>query len=225
MIAGMSGSGSWIRRQAGDIFVRKAKAEGYRARSAYKLIEINNKFKLIRPGSCVAECGSAPGAWTQVAATACNAQGYYSDRSQQYMGAGIVVGCDLLDIEPISGVVLFRKSDFTLAETQQKMVEAAGHKSFDVVLSDMAPNASGSKALDSDSIIRLSTLAMRFAILHSRPGGHFVTKIWDGKDKSVLLEQAQRFYEEVEVCKPKASRKDSSELYIIARYFRGLKSK
>ena len=123
----MSSSGSWLRRQANDVFVRKAKAEGYRARSAYKLIgkkgqaiifstfsfcieveqklislpEMDERFKLIRPGNVIAECGASPGAWTQVAAMACNAQGFY-DSPEKSIG-GIVVGCDLLDIEPVKG--------------------------------------------------------------------------------------------------------------------------
>ena len=125
----MSSSGSWLRRQANDVFVRRAKAEGYRARSAYKLIgkkaftisyhlknffilhrsrkklislpEMDERFKLIRPGNVIAECGASPGAWTQVAAMACNAQGFY-DSPEKSIG-GIVVGCDLLDIEPVKG--------------------------------------------------------------------------------------------------------------------------
>jgi len=218
----MSSSGSWLRRQANDVFVRRAKAEGYRARSAYKLIEMDERFKLIRPGNVIAECGASPGAWTQVAAMACNAQGFY-DSPEKSIG-GIVVGCDLLDIEPVKGAVLFRKSDFTDPFVQKKMINATGGKRFDVVLSDMAPNASGCHSLDSQSIVRLALLAMRFALVNSRPGASFVTKLWDSvEEREAFCRQAERFYDKVLTCKPQASRKESSEMYVVAKGFKGLK--
>ena len=217
----MSSSGNWLTRQAKDIYVRKAKVEGYRARSAYKLQEINRKFRLMTPGSAVAECGSAPGAWTQIAAAACNSQGSYMAGP-----AGIVVGCDLLDIEPVKGATLFKKHDFTHPETQEKMIQVLGRqKQFDVVLSDMAPNVSGNHQLDSDSLVELTYVVLRFAALNTQPGGHFVSKIFHGKDVDRLITDVERFYDNVFTFKPKASRNESSEKYIVGKYFKGLKNK
>jgi len=233
-------SGNWLRRQAKDIYARKAKADGYRARSAYKLLELDEKYRLMTPGGAVAECGAAPGAWTQVAAAAVNGQGFYAQHAS-HLPAGIVIGCDLLDMDPVNGAILFPKHDFTDPETQRKMIHALNPNSndaggseakfdnkgsrakFDLVLSDMSPNVSGIRGLDSDGIIHLSYQVMRFAALHSRAGGHFVSKVFEGTGKAGLIKDAERFYDFVQMAKPKASRNDSSELYIVAKRFKGLK--
>ena len=120
---------------------------------------------------------------------------------------------------------MFRKSDFTDPKIQLQMSQAGDEIGFDVVLSDMAPNATGSGSHDAASIFRLSLAAMRFALLHTRPGGHFVAKLYDGKERATFSDQAARFYDQIDLCKPEASRSESSEIYIVARHFKGLQKK
>ena len=146
--------------------------------------------------------------------------------------SGMVVGCDLLHMDPVKGAVLFRRRDFTDPKTQQEMVGALGTTStgaarkFDVVLSDMSPNASGSSQLDAGAITHLSYLALRFAVTNGHRGSHFVTKIWEEKScREHLIKDAKLFYQQVEVFKPKASRSESSETYVVAKHFKGLEEK
>ena len=140
---------------------------------------------------------------------------------------GMVVGCDLLDIEPVEGAVLFSNCDFTSKDTHSKILQATTdiHSLFDVVLSDMAPNASGQKELDQDRIIALSYSVLRFALLHSNAGANFVTKIWMGPKVENLLKDIKKFYHNVDRVKPMSSRKDSGEIYLVGRDFKGIKRK
>ena len=147
---------------------------------------------------------------------------------------GIVVGCDLLHIEPLSGVILFPRSDFTLPETQQKILDGVSTKlygnplkrpKFDVVLSDMAPNCSGQSQFDQDRILLLGYTALRFALLYSLKGGNFVTKVWGGPQVEDFIQDLRKYYKDVEKVKPQASRKESSELFLVARDFIGIKEK
>ena len=147
---------------------------------------------------------------------------------------GIVVGCDLLYIEPLSGVILFPRSDFTLPETQQKILDVVSTKlygnplkrpKFDVVLSDMAPNCSGQSQFDQDRILLLGYTALRFALLHSLKGGNFVTKVWGGPQVEDFIQDLRKYYKDVEKVKPQASRKESSESFLVARDFIGIKEK
>ena len=251
-------SREWMKRQHNDPYVRKCKADGYRARSAYKLIEMNEKYNsklLCGPGAVVMECGAAPGAWTQVAAEAVNAGGNYNNQKKLpsgnyvakmhylltelcttymqnvppiYFNLGMVVGCDLLNIEPVPGAVLFSKCDFTLKENQLRILGVLGAQlrpKFDVVLSDMAPNASGQKEMDQDRILLLSYSALRFALLHSYKGSNFVTKVWAGPRVDNLVRDLNTFYSKVERVKPQASRKESGEIYLVAQDFIGIEQK
>jgi len=224
-------STEWLRRQRNDSYVQKSKADGYRARSAYKLIEMNQKYnrKLLGgPGAVVMECGAAPGAWTQVAAEAVNAGGYYEQYYKQTpLPSGIVVGCDLLNIEPVPGAILFSKCDFTSEESQQRILDSLGEErpKFDVVLSDMAPNASGQRHMDQDRILLLSYLALRFALQNSNEGSNFVTKVWGGNRVDSFVQNLKTFYRRVDKVKPQASRKESGEIYIVALDSIGIKPK
>lgn len=219
----------WLKRQHNDPYVRKCQADGYRARSAYKLIEMNEKYNsklLIGPGAVVMECGAAPGAWTQVVAEAVNAGGNYNN--QKKLPSGMVVGCDLLNIEPVPGAILLSQCDFTLKESQQRILGVLGAQvrpRFDVVLSDMAPNASGQKQIDQDRILLLSYSALRFALLNSHKGSNFVTKVWAGPRVDNLVRDLKNFYSKVERVKPQASRKESGELYLVAQDFIGIEQK
>ena len=189
-------SRQWLERQANDPYVKKAQEEGYRARSAFKLLEINQKHKLLKPGMTVIECGAAPGAWTQVAAEKVNAGGMYRGNGKE----GVLIGCDLLNIEPILGAHLLPKSDFTLPSTQDKMKSLLNDRKVDLVLSDMAPNCSGMKSLDSEGSIKLVYSAIKFGLRHSKEGGEFLCKIWSGKGEEKLMKDLRRFYESVFFC-------------------------
>ena len=137
----------------------------------------------------------------------------------------MVIGCDLLDIEPVPGAILFPYSDFTSQVTQSKIIEASKEvrSRFDVILSDMAPNASGQRNLDQDRIIALSYSVFRFALLNSNLKANFVTKVWNGPKVDNLLKDMEKFYDEVERVKPNSSRKESGELYLVGRGFKGIK--
>ena len=153
----------------------------------------------------------------QVASKAVNAGGCYSDKSM----AGLIIGCDLLFMDPVEGAN-FIQNDFTLDSTQHEVLKISGNRKFDVVLSDMAPNASGITSMDHDKIIDLSYKALKFALVHSYPGSHFVTKIWAGHGRDKLLGDIAKFYAEAQVIKPKASRTDSAEIYLAGFNFKGL---
>lgn len=205
-----SSSRRWIERQLRDPFVKAAAQDGYRARSAYKLIEMDRRFGLIAPGSVVVDCGAAPGAWTQVAAAKTGER-------------GVVVACDLLHMEPVNGAFLLpANSDFTDKLTQQKVLALLGGRQPDLVMSDMAPNASGNSDLDHDAIVNLQYSALRFALTTSRPGAAFLCKLWSGGSQGRLEKDLARFYEKVKASKPQSSRKESAELYLVARGFKGL---
>ena len=135
------------------------------------------------------------------------------------------MACDLLDIEPVAGAILFSRCDFTLVKNQEKILKVLGTDSlkFDAVLSDMAPNASGQRQLDQDRIINLSYLALRFALLHSYKGANFVTKVWTGPGVDNLANDVQKYYTNFERVKPKSSRKESGEIYLVGRDFKGIK--
>ncbi len=214
-----SSSQKWLRRQRNDPYVKKAQELGYRARSAFKLLEMDDRFKILRAGMSVVECGAAPGAWTQVAADRVNAGGAYRARAR----AGTVVACDLLAIQPLTGAETLSRSDFTLPETQERILKLLNGRKADVVLSDMAPNASGQGGLDSSAQLNLAAAALRFAVLNSIPGERtaFLCKVWNGKGYHKFKEAVQRFYSEVHEVKPKSSRQESMELFVLGRNFKG----
>lgn len=211
-------SQDWIIRQLRDPYVEKAKIMNYRCRSAFKLIEIDDKFKILSPGQCVVDLGAAPGSWTQVLVVRTNSLGKCRNSL-----SGFVIGVDRLPIFPIDGATLIN-ADFTSETAPNALREILKERKVDVVLSDMAPNASGVQSMDHENIINLVYSALRFSVLVSNVGGTFVAKIWNGAGEKELVNDVRRFYSNVREVKPKASRGNSSEKFILARGFRGLET-
>ena len=197
-------SQQWLKRQLNDPYVAAAQAQGWRSRAAFKLIEMDDKFHLIRPGMRVLDLGAAPGGWCQVA---------------RKRGAGQVVALDLLPIDPIQGVTLLQ-GDFNDAEMPARLEAVLGGKA-DLVLSDMAPNTTGHGATDHLRIIALAELALDFAVKVLAPGGAFVAKVFQGGSEKQMLAPMKQMFATVRHAKPPASRKESSELYVVATGFRG----
>ncbi|XP_052869259.1 rRNA methyltransferase 2, mitochondrial [Anopheles cruzii] len=211
-------SQEWLTRQLRDPFVERAKMMNYRCRSAFKLLEIDQKYGLIKPGRTVIDCGAAPGSWTQIAVKQSNADGGMGPQKRP----GMVIGVDLLQIYPIEHAILFGNSDFLRKETQDKIRSALGERRVDCVLSDMAPNATGIRSLDQENITTLCYSVLRFALLMSSPNASLVMKVWDNGDVPKLEKSVSEYYGSVKRVKPRASRDDSSEHFIVARQFRGI---
>ena len=198
-------SARWLTRQLNDPYVKKAKAEGWRSRAAYKLIELDDKFALVKGSRRVVDLGVAPGGWTQVV-------------RQRAPQAG-VVGIDLLPTDPIEGAVLF-EMDFMDDAAPDLLIEALGGAP-DLVISDMAANTVGHKQTDHLRTMGLVELAADFAIQNLTKGGAFVAKVFAGGTDPGLLAILKRHFTTVKHAKPPASRKDSSEWYVIAQGFKG----
>ncbi|HEY1448352.1 MAG TPA: RlmE family RNA methyltransferase [Caulobacteraceae bacterium] len=195
-------SRAWLERQIADPFAAEARARGYRSRAAFKLIEIDDRFHLIRRGARVIDLGCAPGGWLQVAA----------ERGAQ------VVGLDLLATEPLTGATILR-GDFTDAGCTERLVAALGGAP-DLVLSDMAPNTTGHRQTDHLRIVALIEAAATFAIDSLKPGGAFLAKAFQGGETAEVTTRLKLAFAEVRHLKPKASRAESSELYLLAKGFR-----
>ena len=195
----------WLSRQLADPYVRKARAEGYRSRAAYKLAELDDRFGLLKGVSRVIDLGIAPGGWSQVVRQRCP-------------GAGIA-GIDLLPTDPLEGVTIF-EMDFMADEAPAALVEALEGPP-DLVLSDMAANTVGHKQTDHLRTMGLVEAALDFAITTLAPGGAFVAKVFAGGTDADLLTILKRNFTTVKHAKPPASRKDSSEWYVIAQGFKG----
>lgn len=195
----------WLERQLNDPYVRKAKADGYRSRAAYKLIELDEKFGLLKGAQRVVDLGIAPGGWTQVVRAK-------SPKAQ-------VVGIDLLPVEPIEGVTIFQM-DFMADAAPQMLADALGGAP-DLVLSDMAANTVGHKQTDHLRTMGLVEAAAWFAVENLAPGGAFVAKVLAGGTDTELLALLKQHFATVKHAKPPASRKDSSEWYVVAQKFKG----
>jgi 23S rRNA (uridine2552-2'-O)-methyltransferase len=200
-------SARWLERQLNDPYVAQARREGYRSRAAYKLIEIDDKHKLMKPGQRIIDLGAAPGGWSQVAA------------GRVGEGRGRVIAIDLLEMDPIEGVE-FRQMDFHDPEAPRLLREWLGGPA-NGVLSDMAANATGHRKTDQLRIIGLVELAADFASEVLAPGGFFLAKVLQGGAEGELLARFKREFATVRHVKPKASRADSAELYLLATGFRG----
>ena len=194
----------WLARQLNDPYVAAAKQQGWRSRAAFKLLELDDRFHLIRRGARVVDLGAAPGGWTQVAVQ---------------RGAAQVVAVDLLPMDPVPGAIVLQ-GDFTEPAMPQRLAEALGGK-VDLVLSDMAPNTTGHAATDHLRIMALAEAALEFAVEVLAEGGSFVAKVFQGGAERAMLEQLKRRFATVRHAKPPASRKESSELYVVATGFRG----
>jgi len=199
----------WLQRQLNDPYVAKARREGYRSRAAFKLLEIDERFRLLRPGQRIVDLGSAPGGWAQVAAGKIGAS----------QAQTRIVAIDLIEMEPIAGV-RFEQMDFNDADAPERLkIMLAGEA--DGVLSDMAANAIGHRKTDHLRIVALAELAADFAREVLAPGGFFLAKVLQGGAERDLLASLKRDFALVKHVKPAASRADSAELYVLATGFRG----
>ena len=202
-------SQKWLARQLNDPYVARAKADGYRSRAAYKLLEIHGKYGLLKRRQRVVDLGAAPGGWSQIAAREVGST----------QGEGRVVGIDLLPIEPLPGVE-FITLDFLDADAPDHLMALLGGPA-DVVMSDMAANATGHRKTDHLRIMGLAEAAAEFARSVLAPGGAFVAKVLQGGTEGALLADLKRDFATVRHVKPAASRADSAELYVLATGFRG----
>jgi len=199
----------WLERQLNDPYVAKAKREGYRSRAAYKLIEIDDKYRLLKPGMTVVDLGAAPGGWSQIAAKRVGAAD----------GKGKVIAIDLLEMPEIPGVE-FAQLDFHAADAPERLRTMMGGRA-DVVMSDMAANTTGHRKTDQLRIVGLVEIAALFASEVLNPGGAFLAKVFQSGADADLLAQLKRDFASVKHVKPAASRQDSSERYVLASGFRG----
>ena len=197
-------SKNWVNKQRRDTYVRQSKVDGYRARSAYKLVEINEKFKIFKGGISVIDIGAAPGSWSQYVA--------------KTVKSGRLISIDLKEMDPIGNTVQIQ-GDFTEHDTQSKIKEYTNDK-VDVVMSDMAVNTTGIKDIDSIQTGELCKEAMLFAKDLLRDNGCFVSKIFMGGTFNEIVAEGKKYFKEVKVFKPKSSRKDSKESFIICRNLR-----
>jgi len=201
-----SASQRWLTRQLNDPYVRAAKERGFRSRAAFKLIEMDERLKLLKRGMRVVDLGAAPGGWTQVAV-------------EKVGPRGEVVALDILPMEPVAGATVLQ-GDFQEQEVEERVLAAMGGRA-DLVLSDMAPNTTGHQATDHLRIMALAELALAFARRVLAPGGAFVAKVFQGGTEKDMLAALKRDFAVVRHLKPPASRKDSAELYVVATGFRG----
>ena len=192
-------SKQWLRRHVTDPYVRKAKAQGYRSRAAFKLLEIDDKEKLLRPGFTVVDLGAAPGGWSQVAAA-------------KVRPGGQVIAVDLLQIAPITGVQFVHK-DFR----DPAVLEALKDAKADVVLSDLSPNLSGIPNVDQARAAEMALAAIHFCRKHLKPEGVFLLKLFQGEAFEEVLAELKKGFRKVNVVKPAASRGESAETYVLAR--------
>jgi 23S rRNA (uridine2552-2'-O)-methyltransferase len=202
----------WLERQLNDPYVARARLEGLRSRAAFKLMEVDDKYRLLKPGQRIVDLGAAPGGWSQVAAKRIGAAD----------GKGRVIGIDLLNIDPIAGVD-FSVMDFNAPDAPQRLQAMLGGHA-DGVISDMAANTTGHRKTDHLRIVALAELAAEFAREVLSPGGFFLSKVLQGGTESELLTSLKRDFTKVHHVKPAASRADSAELYVLATGFRGLAS-
>lgn len=205
---------AWINDHVNDPYVRLAKREGYRARAAYKLKEIDETMGLIKPGQVVVDLGSAPGAWSQYL------RRRFAPKTAGTGGAavgellGTIIALDILPMEPIEGVV-FIQGDFREADVAEQLHQAVAGRPVDVVVSDIAPNLSGIDAADAARIEHLIELGLEFAQNHLKPGGAMVAKVFHGSGYSRLVDRFKRQFRVVKPIKPKASRDKSSETFLV----------
>ena len=194
----------WLQRQLNDPYVKQSKAEGRRSRAAYKLIQIDEKFKILKPNQIILDLGAAPGSWSEVIASISNTK---------------IIAIDKLDMDPISGVEVL-KLDLSTEEAFNKIKEYL-NKKVDVVLSDMASDTTGHKSTDHIRTQELAELAADYAINFLKKGGSFCSKVFQGGTHQALLELLKKNFESVKHFKPEASRKESPENYVIAKGFKG----
>ncbi|XP_061557328.1 rRNA methyltransferase 2, mitochondrial [Phycodurus eques] len=205
----------WLARQSNDPYVKASHALNFRCRSAFKLLEIDDKFRLLQPGCGVVDCGAAPGAWSQVAVHRVNSAG-----TESTLRRGTVVGIDLLNIPPLDGAHFLSSHDVADPATHAKLPDLLPGGRAHVLLSDMAPNASGFRELDHERLVGLCSFLLDLAEKILRPGGSLLCKYWDGALACQLQDKLCLVFGSVQSLKPNASRKDSAERYFLARNYR-----
>jgi len=206
-VARSKSSSRWLQEHVNDPYVKQAQKDGYRSRSSYKLIELNQKDRLIRPGMLVLDLGSAPGGWSQVAGA------LVGDK-------GRVLATDILPMDPLKNVD-FIQGDFREESVLNRIVEHLGSAKPDLVLSDMSPNISGISSADQASSIYLLELALDMVRRVLKPGGAFVAKLFQGVGSDEYLKELRAAFDKVSIRKPAASRSRSREVYIVAKGFKG----
>ena len=194
---------AWITEHVNDAYVQRARAEGWRSRAAFKLTEVDDKDKLLRPGMTVDDLGSAPGSWSQVAA-------------RRVAPSGRLIALDLLPMDPLHGVH-FIQGDFREDEVLQALAAALEGRQVDLVLSDMAPNMSGIAVVDQARVMLLAELTLEFCAQHLKPGGDMLVKVFQGDGFMELRKALQEQFRTLQMRKPAASRNRSAEIYLLAR--------
>jgi 23S rRNA (uridine2552-2'-O)-methyltransferase len=197
----------WLQRHVNDPYVKQAQKDGYRSRASYKLLEVQEKYKLIRPGMSVVDLGAAPGGWSQVT-------------SRLIGGQGRLIASDILEMDSIPDVT-FIQGDFTQDEVLAQILEAVGNSQVDLVISDMAPNMSGTPEVDMPKAMFLCELALDLAARILKPGGNFVIKVFQGEGFDAYVKDARQKFDKVQMIKPDSSRGSSREQYMLAWGYRG----
>lgn len=203
-------SARWLERQLNDPLVRMAKEQGYRARSVFKLIEMDDKIKCLKPGAMVVDLGATPGSWTQIAV----------ERVKPGKTKGRVIAMDILPMDPVPDSE-FLLADFTDNDTPEKLIAMMDGRKADIVLSDMAANTTGQRSIDHIRTVYLVELAWDFARQVLAPGGVMIAKVFQGGTEKKLLDELKKNFVSVKHVKPDASRKESPELYVVCTGFRG----
>ena len=198
-------SSRWLKEHFDDEYVTRAQQEGYRSRASYKLLEIDGKDKLLKPGMVVVDLGAAPGGWTQIAA----------DRVGD---KGMVVGLDILPMDPVPGAEVLQ-GDFREEEVLQRLLEALGDRAVDLAMSDMAPNISGMKTVDQPRAMYLVELTLELAKSVLKPGGDMLVKLFQGEGSDEFIRECRKHFRKVIIRKPAASRPRSREVYVLARNY------
>ena len=197
----------WLKRHVNDPYVKQAQKDGYRSRASYKLLEVQEKYKLIRPGMSVVDLGAAPGGWSQVT-------------SRLIGGQGRLIASDILEMDSIPDVT-FIQGDFTQDEVLAQILEAVGNSQVDLVISDMAPNMSGTPEVDMPKAMFLCELALDLAAWILKPGCNFVIKVFQGEGFDAYVKDARQKFDKVQMIKPDSSRGSSREQYMLAWGYRG----
>lgn len=200
-------SDRWLKEHFDDVWVKKSREDGYRSRASYKLIELDEKDRLFRPGQIVVDLGAAPGGWSQVAV-------------ERVGDKGVVIASDILEMSPLAGVE-FVQGDFTEQSVLDELLELMGDRRADVVISDMAPNMSGMAAVDIPNAMGLVELALDMAQQVLKPGGAFVAKVFQGEGFDTLLAEMRKSFGTVVSRKPDSSRARSREIYQVCKGFKG----
>ncbi len=196
----------WYHEKKKEHYYKQAKREGYRARSAYKLLQIQKKYRILKPGDTVVDLGAAPGGWSQVA--------------KEITGIkGKIIGVDILPIKPIPGII-FLQGDMTKDEDIQRILSLTDKNTVDAIISDMSPNISGNYSVDQARSVFLCEQALKTCDILLKDGGSFVCKIFEGEDLPDFIQKVKNRFKIVKQFDPEASRKSSSEIYIIAKYFK-----